>query len=440
MSFVTRMLRRSPRSAPEIALSPARQNAAPRLSMPPRPGAPRAGGPSPIDMVPPPSQQHALREVFTPTRPQRSSRRVSGRQTELLRIFRAIALDRAHVVLYGERGRGKTSLVNLVASAARSSGYMVGRYTCSFDSCFEDIVRGLVRDLPKSMLAAPIIQDDELEGCEAALPRNRVQPRDVAALPGRLAGRHVVLIADEFDRVEDGATRTWFADAIKQASDRGAAISFIIVGVSDSLEELLGRHPSIQRNILGLALPLLSDTEIDEILVQGGREAAIEFLPEVRQAVVDVARGVPYVAQLLGLHAGTEAIARASPEVEAPDLLAAFRRAVDEADPRVAAIYQGITGGERDRAMLQSLRSIAGGEQDRYARFVVSEHENMHYIAEHWLEPGVWGRLLESGTVRACRSIGPDYFAFSEPMLQHYILMRETLDRGLPLYNEGAFA
>ena len=438
MSFVTRMLRRTPRSAPEVSLSPPR-HAAPRLSMPPRPGVARPGGPSPTDIAPSPSQQHALREVFTPTRPQRSSRRVSGRQTELLRIFRAIALDRAHVVLYGERGRGKTSLVNLVASAARSSGYMVGRYTCSFDSNFEDIVRGLARDLPKPMLAAPLVQDDELEGCEAALPRARVQPRDVAALPGRLAGRHVVLIADEFDRVEDSATRTWFADAIKQASDRGAAISFIIVGVSDSLEELVGRHPSIQRNILGLALPLLSDTEIDEILVQGGRDAAIEFLPEVRHAVVNVARGVPYVAQLLGLHAGTEAIARASPEVEPPDLLAAFRRAVDEADPRVAAIYQGITAGERDRGMLESLRAIAAGEQDRYARFIVSEQEGVHYIADHWLEPGAWERLMDTGTVRACRSIGPDCFAFSEPMLQHYILMREALDRGLPLHNGGAF-
>ena len=142
-----------------------------------------------------------------------------------------------------------------------------------------------------------------------------------------------------------------------------------------------------------------------------------------------MARGVPYVAQLLGLHAGTEAIARASSQVEAQDLFAAFRRAVDEADPRVAAIYQGITRGERDRATLDSLRAIAGGEQDRYARFIVSEHEGAHFIADRWLEMGAWERLKESGTVRACRSVGPDTFAFSEPMLQHYILMREALDR-----------
>jgi len=431
MSFVTRMLRRSPRSEPDVLPSPSRHKVAPRLSMPPRANAPRDGGPLPAGMgAQPPSQQHALREVFTPTRPQRSSRRVSGRQTELLRIFRAIALDRAHVVLYGERGRGKTSLVNLVASAARSSGYMVGRYTCSFDSRFEDIVRGLARDLPKSMLAAPVVQDAELEGCEAALPRGRLQPRDIAGLPGRLAGRHVVLIADEFDRVEDAATRTWFADAIKQASDRGAAISFIIVGVSDSLEELVGRHPSIQRNILGLALPLLSDMEIDEILVQGGRDSGIEFLPEVRSAVIDVARGVPYVAQLLGLHAGTEAVARDSLQVEVQDLFSAFRRAVDEADPRVVAIYQGITRGGRDHATLDSLRVIASGEQDRFARFIVSEHAGGYYVGERRLEAEAWTLLVETGTVRACRSVGPDTFAFSEPMLQHYILMREALDLG----------
>jgi len=433
MSFVTRMLRRIPRPEADGAPLPARSNVPPRLGASPPDKAARGNGASPPMLAAQPAPEHlALREVFTPTRPQRSSRRVSGRQTELLRIFRAIALDRAHVVLYGERGRGKTSLVNLVASAARSSGYMVGRYTCSFDSRSEDIVRGLVRDLPKSMLAAPIVQDDSLEGCEAALPCGRLQPRDIAALPGRLAGRHVVLIADEFDRVEDSATRTWFADAIKQASDRGAAISLLIVGVSDSLEELVGRHPSIQRNILGLALPLLTDAEIDDILVQGGRDSGMEFMPDVRGTIVDVARGVPYVAQLLGLHAGTEAVARDSARVEAQDLYAAFQRAVDEADPRVATIYQGITQGERDRATLDSLRAIASGKQDRFARFIVSEHGGEYHLAERRLDPDVWSWLIEAGTVRACRSVGPDTYAFTEPMLQHYILMREAIEYGAP--------
>lgn len=372
-------------------------------------------------------RQYALREVFTPTRPQRTAKRLTGRQNELMRIFRAIALERAHVVLYGERGRGKTSLVNLVASAARNAGYMVGRYTCSSDSTFDDIVRGLVRDLPASMLANPAAGDDTLEGCEPALPTGRIQPRDVVTLPTRLIGRHLVLIADEFDRVEDLPTRTLFADTIKQASDRGAALSFVIVGVSDSLEELLGRHPSIQRNIAGVPLALLRNEDIDDILVNGGRDAGVEFSHSVREAIGLVAWGVPYIAQLLGLHAGTEALQRGSTMVEVRDLHAALGRAIEEIDPRVAAMYQTVTDGERDRTVVAALRQLASGEQDRFARFVMSDRARERQPPDRRVSADVWARLLDAGMVRRCPSIGPDTFAFAEPMLQHYILMRGAL-------------
>lgn len=372
--------------------------------------------------------RQALRDAFTPTRPQRLANRLAGRQVELLRIFRAIALDRAHVVLYGERGRGKTSLVNLVASTSRNAGYMVGRYTCSVDSTFDDIIRGILRDLPRSMLATPVV-GDELEGCEAAVPRGRIGPRDVASIPGRLVGRHVVMIADEFDRVEDEATRTMFADTIKQSSDRGAALSFLIVGVSDSLEELLGRHPSIQRNIVGLPLALLRQEDIAEILIAGGKQAGLEFTRPVIDAVCLVAAGVPYIAQLLGLHAGVEAAERHSQRVETHDLQAAFSRAVEEVDPKVAAMYQNITDGERDRAMLATLRNLASGEQDRFARFVIRDGGRTRRAGERSIDPDAWARLVAAGLVRPCPSVGPDTFAFAEPMLQHYIVMRSLLDQ-----------
>lgn len=396
-------------------------SALPRLPLPSSSSEKRGGAPDQ-------SRQLALREVFTPTRPQRSGRRLTGRQDELMRIFRAIALDRAHVVLYGERGRGKTSLVNMVASTARNSGYMVGRYACSSESKFDDIIRGLVRDLPASMLTMSLVEDAELEGCEAALPHGRLQPRDVASLPSRLIGHHLVLIADEFDRVVDGPTRTLFADTIKQTSDQGAALSFVIVGVSDSLEELLGQHPSIQRNIASVPLPLLKDGDIDEILVKGGQQTSIEFSDTVRKAVIRVAWGVPYVAQLLALHAATEAVMRHSTTVDAEDLEAAFRRAIQEIDPRVAALYQTVTAGGRDHAMVATLRALASGEQDQFARFIVTERGNDGEEAGRRVDPQAWKRLLEAQVVRRCPSIGPDTFAFAEPMLQHYILIRSSLE------------
>ena len=383
--------------------------------------------PSSVAMPGPGDSPHpTLSEVFTPTRPQRSARRVTGRHSELSRIFRALAFERAHVVLYGERGRGKTSIVNLVASSARAAGYMVARYACSTESDFDEIVRGLARDLPPPLLAVPLQHGGQLQGCEAALPPERIQPRDIVGLPGRLTGRHLVLVIDEFDRVEDTDTRTRFADTIKQVSDRGAALSFVIVGVSDSLEELLGRHPSIQRNILGLPLPLLTDEQIEEVLQRGGREAGINFPHEIKQSIVSVSRGVPYIAQLLGLHAGIEALARRSADVDMADFEAACVRALDEMDPRVAALFSRLVGRHANANMRSALLAVASGEQDRFGRFTALATHGGWLVAGRHLTTDQWSLMVEMGAVRECPSAGFGVFAFADAMLQHYVLLQDV--------------
>lgn len=368
-----------------------------------------------------------LREAFTPTRPQRNFRRIAGRRVELSRIFSGIVQERAHIVLYGERGRGKTSLVNIVATAARTSGYMVARYACSAESTFNEIVRGLARDLPPSLLAVPLQENAQLEGCEAALPSGSLQPRDIAALPGRLAGSHLLVIVDEFDRVLDAPTRTRFADTIKQVSDRGVAITFVIVGVSDSLDELLGRHPSIQRNIVGVSLPLLTDAEIGEIIELGAAECGLEFPAPVSASIVELARGVPYVAQLLGLHAASAAVARGAASVNAADLQDAILRAVEEVDPRVGSLYAALTHGERDAGMAESLLAIGAGAWDRFGRFTATARDSWVVAAGAPIPKAHWDRLAEMDAVRACRGAAPGLFTFSESMLPHHILLQAVL-------------
>ena len=373
----------------------------------------------------------ALREAFTPTRPQRSYKRLAGRKPELTRIFHAITQQRAHVVLYGERGRGKTSLVNLVASSARSSGYMVARYSCTFDSDFEEIIRGLARDLPKPLLAAPVVQDPLLDGCESALPHSKVYPRDVAMLPGRLAGGHLLLIIDEFDRVTDDETRTRIADTIKQSSDRGTSLSFMLVGVSDSLEELLGRHPSIQRNIVGVPIPLLSQAEVEAIIDIGSQDARVEFPMEVRRLIMKIACGVPYIVQLLGLHAGERALRRGATTVDQQDILGAIQQSVLEIDPRVAVLYSALTKGGEDANLCHLLYAVATGKQDQFGRFLVQDMVTEMIVAGQRFSHQDWQRLTDAGVLRPCRGAGFGLYTFAEPMLPHYVLLRAT-GYGLP--------
>ena len=89
-----------------------------------------------------PELNKALREAFTPTRPNRKSIPCSsGRLNTLRRIIAAIEEERAHVVLFGDRGRGKTSLANAVQQIASQAGYFTLKLTCSAELSFEDVFR-----------------------------------------------------------------------------------------------------------------------------------------------------------------------------------------------------------------------------------------------------------------------------------------------------------
>ena len=423
--------RRRGRSAPRAAQRPATRTASP---------PPRAASPGPAGADP---RIAALREAFTPTRPQRTFRRLAGRKRELERILEAISQNRGHVVLYGDRGRGKTSLVNLVASAARGSGYAVGRYSCANGSDFDEIMRGLARDLPRTLLATPMTDGAALDGCEAALPTSGLQPRDIAQFPGRLTGGSLLLVIDEFDRVTDGPTRTRLADSIKQVSDRGVPLSFLIVGVSDSLEELLGRHPSIQRSVVAVPLPLLSDAEAQEILARGAEDAGLDYPTDIRNRIAGLARGLPYIVQLLAFHAGERTLRRQGAAVNGADLHGAIEQAAAEMDPRIRVLYEELTQGGLDNGMKELLLIIAESPHDGFARFLVQDVNGELEMAGQPVHQARWARLLDAGAVRSCRGAGFGLHTFADPMLLHYVLLRAELEpkpHDLPRRSAGEIA
>jgi AAA ATPase domain len=369
-----------------------------------------------------------LREVFTPTRPQRSFRRLVGRKQELRRILETIAESRGHVVLYGDRGRGKTSLVNLVASSARRSGHAVARYSCSNGSNFDEIIRGLARDLPRALLAAPAVESGKFDGCEAALPVTEIQPRDVAQLHNRLSGGNLLFVIDEFDRVLDSATRTRLADTIKQVSDRGSPLSFLIIGVSDSLEELLGRHPSIQRSVVGVPLPLLSDREVHEVLDIGATDAGLGYPRPICDRIAHVACGSPYVVQLLALRTGERALARGAGAVDGDDFRGAIEQAAAEMDPRVKSLYEQVTHGGMDYGMKELLLATARSPHDGFARFLVRDVDGELRMGGQPIHQARWARLLEGGAVRSSYGAGLGLHTFAEPLLLHYVLLVAELE------------
>ena len=384
-------------------------------------------------------------EAFTPTQPKTGRRRLIGREVEMRRILQSLQEDRAHVVLYSERGRGKTSLTNMVVEALRRSDTIVARHTCEAGTTFNDLMRGLLRDLPSSLLAAraghseafnpsgdPRGGNNDEDGCVAAFPPGDLRPRDIVMMPQRLNCRNLVCVIDEFDRVVDPGTRIRLADTIKQLSDRDVPLLFVIVGVSENLEQILGQHPSIQRAVLGVHLPLFTDRDVAQLITRGGRETGLQFPPATIARITVLARGMPYMAQLIGLRLAQAAKARGDGTVLEGDFEEAVTRMLADAAPRVVALYATLTRHGRDADMVLALRRIASAPQDAWGRLLVLEaSDGSATVGGRTVLAGCWARL-QSANVLAPTMDGSDQFMFAERGLMHHALLLAARDVAVP--------
>src|SRR5262249_57436566 len=76
----------------------------------------------------------------------------------------------------------------------------------------------------------------------------------------------LLVIVDEFDRLPAGVDSRLFADTIKVLSDYAAPVTVILVGVADSVDQLIAGHQSVERALVQVPMPRMSDEEIREIV------------------------------------------------------------------------------------------------------------------------------------------------------------------------------
>jgi hypothetical protein len=349
----------------------------------------------------------------------------------------ALREDRAHVVLYSERGRGKTSLANLVAESLRRTSSIVARHTCEAATNFDSLMRGLMHDLPPSLLAVRTGLEStsrpniDAYGCEAALPSGELRPRDIVTLMQRLNCRDLIFVIDEFDRVEDTETRERLADTIKQLSDEDVPLHLFIVGVAANLDQILGQHPSIQRAVMGIHLPLFSDHDVAVLIARGGRESGLSFCAEVVAHVTVLTRGMPYMAQLLGLRLSQVAIERGGAAVVMEDLRAAVERLIDEGNLRVLTLYALLTDHGRNADMVQALRRVATAPQDAWGRLQVLDTPSGGVtIAGRSITAQCWEQMQAAHVLQSAMP-GSGMFVFGERGLMHHVLLLAARDAAL---------
>jgi len=413
---------------------PAESGAAPSESHEPKTPervAPDAGGP-PVAA--------RLSDAFDPGRPKKALRSFAGRREVLQRLLAAVERDCAHVVIFGPRGSGKTSLANVLTESAGEAGLEVLRYACAPDATFQEIVRGLLRSRYAGPTARVRIGAGTAEGIEAPLPAGGFGPADLPEIIERNKLERAILVLDEFDRVESKRLKKQLADAVKTLSQDSARVGFVIIGTARRTDDLIVMDPALGDRVVTVHLPLMTAAELDDLVLAGEAAAGVRFEAATRQMIVSVAKGLPYFAQLLCLHAGRRALARGSALVEMTDLRDALVTAVRDFDPAATAAYEAATREETDQALIDVLYAAAAAPFDDFGAFTAEGAAERCALREGEKPSPAAIRQSLAGLAQAGKSRlieesetpGEEArFLFVPPALRQYILLRQAVRQGL---------
>lgn len=262
-------------------------------------------------------RKSGINEAFVPMKPV-STNFFCGRTGEVEKIVTDIVNPGAHVLLYGDRGVGKTSLATHSCEQLVSHGY-IERFIvvrCSRGDTFESVLRQIfdrlgIRKVVKRASTSSVeggfslVKGGHSSSTEEDVANDFSSPSWAAR---ELAGNNIVVVIDEFDTIEDAKEKEKFAQFIKILSDSEAALSLLVVGIAMSAAELLEGHKSVSRSLTEVRLDRMSEEELLDIIRKGEERTGLKFEDEVKERIVKSSFGFPYFTHLLALRSAEEAV------------------------------------------------------------------------------------------------------------------------------------
>lgn len=354
--------------------------------------------------------------AFTPSAPVDRYAMLAGRQSQLMDVINAVMQRGQHVALYGERGVGKTSLTNILSEvfdAEALPDYRAASINCGTEDTFESIWRNVFREL--GMEVDPSDGDFTPEYVRFRL--TRIEP---AAL----------IVLDELDRLDDDSALSLIADTIKTFSDHSIESTLVLVGVADSVDELVGEHGSIERALIQVQMPRMRIGELEGIIDKGCGFAGLQAEAAAVRRITMLSEGLPHYTHLLALHASQKAVADDRSEITLSDVDAAIDRAVET--HTIRSDYQRAIRSTRGQTLYpQILLACALAQKDPLGGFPAgSIREPLAAITGHQYEiPAFAPHLtkfleIERGSVLQRDGEPRRYFyRFTNPLLQPYVIL-----------------
>lgn len=370
-------------------------------------------------------------EIFTPSAPIDSQELFAGRVEQIHRAITADAERGKHVILYGERGVGKTSLANIVHQIVQQvSSQSVSSVVVNCDGIddFDSLWKKIFSETP------------DLSSID--LTKEEITPERIRYLLQKNSNKLIIVI-DELDRVQNSLATELLADTIKSLSDHSVNTTLILVGVADSVNDLISYHASVERALEQILMPRMSLEELFELLDKRLPILDMTIDEEARVRIALLSQGLPSYNHLLALHASQSAICQNSSHISLEHLDHAVELSTAKTQQSIINTYLKSTSSSRETIYSQVLLACALAQKDPLGRFSASDVRDpisqimkkpyqISYFAKHlnhFCEAKRGPILQISGTERNYK------YRFINPLMRPYVIMH-GLNSNLITYDQ----
>jgi Cdc6-like AAA superfamily ATPase len=359
----------------------------------------------------------------------------AGRVDEVMRMLRTVMERAKHVVLFGERGVGKTSLSNIFWKRYHKTliSLVVARVQAGPQDTFSSL---WIRALEELQAAAN--QADPQFGATLQADFETVTPSQIRRELQKLGPNALpVIIIDEYNEIVDAEAKRLTANLIKEFYDFAITTTVILVGVAENISELVEDHNSIGRAIIQIPLNRMSEDELKEIIQKRISRTVMTFSKDATWTIVTLSRGLPYFTQTLSKHAAMHAISQRRIEVVNEDVEAAMAKFIEDTEVSFREEYRDATRSNQDNFFQQSLLACALAKTDDEGFFtaadvvepysaIMKDKKRIAHFEKHLRRFST----DEGGNILIKR--GGDRqqtFRFSDPMMQPYVIIRGIQSR-----------
>jgi energy-coupling factor transporter ATP-binding protein EcfA2 len=361
---------------------------------------------------------------------------------QIKRLLNAISERGRHAVLYGERGVGKTSLTNIFHMLIEGTEQTVFpvRVQASPQDDYVSLWAKVLREITYP------VKEEQGYGRETISNRSfadsfkdKISADDVVRSLRAIGDSiSVVVIFDEFDKIESLETKKMMSHTIKALSDAGVRATIVIVGVADDINTLVEAHESVKRNLEEIKMPRMSNDEMKEILAKRIPTMGMTLHPDAQWKIITLSRGLPEYAHILGRNAAVDAIEKKSLEIVETNVDQSIRNMLLQSDQSSNNAYKrAILSNKKTALYRQVLLACALAKTDDEGKFTLAAVvEPLSSVLGKKLEIAGFqfhvsafctserGNILEQhGHARTFK------YRFREPKMQPYVLI-QGIDSG----------